>query len=76
MAIRALGKELEELKDNTVARKSAPERSLWSKGCEYALIFHQDLLKTPIVELGEQNREPQICSAAMDGSNIQQSKVL
>lgn len=34
--IRALEKELEELKDHTVARKPVAEGSVWSKGGELA----------------------------------------
>ena len=78
--IRALEKELEELKDNTVARKSVAERSVCPKGGEQALVFTQELLKTSKLELEEQNREPWFCSAAtnwtVDSFNIQQTKVL
>jgi len=39
---QALEKEVEELKDNTVARKSVAERPVWSKGGGWALVFTQE----------------------------------
>lgn len=40
MVIRAVEKEIEKLKDNT--RKSVSQRSVWSIGGEYALVFSQE----------------------------------